>query len=131
MDLPKIITEEARSIEKFINLTWKKFDTELEVRLKELFPEPKNTGLQHIWRYGSADIVVRKDGEIVCLIEPGGAHHLQDEKQMRNDRRKWKLSEINGVRCLFLMNGLYGTLSNRRWRRLIGRFLFGPKKKQI
>jgi hypothetical protein len=53
-----------------------------------------------------------------------GSHHWED-KQSLNDRRKWKLAEINGVRCLTMMNGIMERLSNRKWRALLGRFLFG------
>jgi len=39
--------------------------------------------------------------------------------------RKWKLAEINGVRCLTMMNGMMERLSNRKWRELLGRHIFG------
>ena len=31
-------------------------------------------------------------------------------------RRKWRLAQINGVRCLTMMKGMMGRLSNRKWR---------------
>ena len=120
----EIITEDIRQIEKYINSTWKQFITQKEVRLNRLFPEPENVGLRHIWRYGSADLVVYRNIKPVCIIESGGSHHWE-EKQSLNDRRKWKLAEQNDVRCLTMMNGLMQRLSNRKWRTLLGRFLFG------
>ena len=95
------------------------------MRLRELFPEPDNAGLRHIWKYGAADLVVYRCDKAVCIIEAGGAHHFED-KQSLNDRRKWKLCEINGVGCMTMMNGLMDGLSNRKWRSLLGRYLF-PK----
>ena len=122
------ITEEVKKIDDYINKTWKKFSTETEVKLSRLFPKPANSGLNHIWKYGAADLVIRFKSRIIAIIEPGGAHHFE-EKQMRNDRRKWKLCEINGVRCLRMMNGVFDRLSNRKRRCLLGKFLFGVKKK--
>jgi hypothetical protein len=119
----EIITEDVKQIEKYINNTWKQFTTEKEVRLSKLFTEPENTGLRHIWRYGSADLVVYREGKPICIIESGGSHHWE-EKQSLNDRRKWKLAEINGVRCLTMMVGIRNRLSNRKWRGLLGRYLF-------
>ena len=43
------------------------------------------------------------------------------------DRRKWKLAEINGVRCLTMMNGMMRRLSKRKWRGLLGRYILGVK----
>src|SRR5437867_2988781 len=122
----EIITEEIRNIEGYVNATWPQFTTRKEVRLRELFPEPQNEGLRHIWKYGCADLVVCRREKMVCIIEAGGAHHFE-EKQSLNDRRKWKLAEINGVRCLQLMNGAMDGLSKRQWRNLVGSFLF-PRK---
>src|ERR1051326_3906 len=120
----EFITEDVRKIEAYINATWPRFATQKEVRLSKLFPEPDNTGLRHIWKFGSADLVVYRDGKPVSIIESGGTHHFE-EKQSLNDRRKWKLAEINGVRCLTMMNGLMEGLSKRKWRLLLGRYLFG------
>ncbi len=121
------ITEEAKQIKDFIDSTWgKHFQTELEKPLSNLFPEPENDGLRHIWRYGSADIVVYKSGKVIAIIEPGGSHHFE-EKQSLNDRRKWKLAEINGVRCVGMMNGIMDQLSKRQWRNLLGSYLFERK----
>jgi len=120
----EIITEDVRQIERYINSIWKQFTTEKEVRLSKLFSEPENKGLKHIWRYGSADLVVYKESKPVCIIESGGSHHWE-EKQSLNDRRKWKLAEINGVRCLTMVVGIQKRLSNRKWRALLGRYLFG------
>lgn len=122
----EIITEDIKQIEKYINNTWKQFTTRKEHPLKELFPEPENVGLKHIWKYGSADLVVYRDNKPICIIESGGGHHFE-EKQSLNDRCKWKLAEQNGVRCLTMMNGLIQRLSKRKWRALLGRYLFGCK----
>jgi len=120
----EIITEDIKQIEKYINKTWKHFTTQKEVRLNKLFSEPENKGLRHIWKYGSADLVVYKEDKPICIIESGGSHHWE-ETQSLNDRRKWKLAEQNGVRCLFMMNALKQRLSNRKWRSLLGNYLFG------
>ena len=108
-----IITEDIKQIEAYINRTWKHLSTEKEIRLNKLFPEPENVGLKHIWRYGSADLIVYRHKKPVCIIESGGSHHWE-EKQSLNDRRKWKLAEVNGVRCLTMMNGMMERLSNRK-----------------
>jgi hypothetical protein len=124
----EIITEDVKQIEKYINNAWEQFTTEKEVRLSKLFPKPENKGLRHIWKYGSADLVVYKDSKPICIIESGGSHHWE-EKQSLNDRRKWKLAEENGVRCLTMMPGIKQRLSNRKWRALLGRYLFGYESK--
>lgn len=132
IDIEKIfsnfrITNEAIEIQEYINKTWSKlFYAELEKPLKDIFPEPENRGLKHIWKYGSADIVVRRklNNEICLILEPGGAHHFNDEKQVKNDKRKWKLCEINNVECVHLVNSLKKNLSNRKWRNFLGKFLF-------
>lgn len=124
------ITEEAKAIKAYIDQKWSRlFCVKLEVPLKQVFNEPENSGLKHIWCYGSADLVVFRDNKPVAIIEPGGAHHF-DEKQSLNDRRKWKLAEQNGVRCLHVMNGVMNSLSKRKWRALIGSFLF-PRKERV
>ncbi len=125
-----VITSEARAIGSYVTKTWPEFKVRLEVRLSDLFAKPTNSGLQHIWRYGSADIVVFRCGQVVCIIEPGGAHHFRDAKQKKNDARKWKLCDINGVRCLSVVNGLMEALSKRAWRKLVGSYLF-PRKKGV
>lgn len=126
------ITGEALQIVSFINFQWRKhFTVRMEVPMKELFEQPENSGLKHIWKHGTADIAVykRDTDKLVAIIEPGGAHHY-DEKQMKNDKRKWKLCEINGVGCLHLMNSvLHQKLSKRKMRALIGSVLF--KKNEL
>jgi hypothetical protein len=122
-----LITDEAREIEQYVNDKWgRHFYTELEQPLKELFPVPENKGLLHIWKHGSADVLIyRQDTKkLVAIIEPGGGQHLQDEKQMLNDRRKYMLCKINGVKCLQVINGVMKQLSKRRWRKLLGSYLF-------
>jgi len=59
--------------------------------------------------------------------DPGGSHHWE-EKQSLNDRRKWKLAEVKGVRCLTMMNGMMERLPNRKWRELLGRYIYGVKE---
>lgn len=122
------ITPDAISIKTYINETWPNFRVELEEYLRDILPQPRNKGLNHIWKYGSADVVVRKDEKIVAIFEPGGSAHFQDEKQMKNDRRKWKLCELNNIRCLRIANGVLDRLSKRQKRKLIGRYLFGLKE---
>jgi len=124
------VTDEAKAIKAYIEQKWPRlFCVKLEVPLKQVFSAPENRGLKHIWRYGSADLVVFRDNKPVAIIEPGGAHHF-DEKQSLNDRRKWKLAEQNGVRCLHVMNDVMNSLSKRKWRALIGSFLFPKKDKR-
>jgi hypothetical protein len=123
------ITEEAKAIKAYIEQTWPRlFHLKLEVPLNEIFKEPENIGLKHIWRYGSADLVVFRDNKPIAIIEPGGAHHFE-EKQSLNDRRKWKLAELNGIRCFHVMNDVMNSLSKRKWRALVGGFLFPRKDK--
>jgi hypothetical protein len=114
-------------LEAYINKTWPKLKTRREIPLKDLFPEPDNKGLKHIWKYGHGDVVVEKDDKILAIIEPGGSHHLKDEKQKRNDRRKFKLCEQNGARCLHYMNGVLEGLPSRKRRSMIGGAIFGYK----
>lgn len=118
------VTEEAKAIKAYIEQTWPRlFSAKVEVPLRTIFPEPENTGLKHIWRYGSADLIVFRNAKPIAIIEPGGGQHF-DEKQSLNDRRKWKLSEQNGVRCLHVMNSVMNSLSKRKWRALVGSYLF-------
>ena len=35
---------------------------------------------------------------------------------------------MHGVRCLTMMNGMMGRLSNRKWRGLLKRYIFGLKE---
>jgi hypothetical protein len=117
------ITDEVLEIESYINKTWTRVITKTEVPLKDLFPEPRNPGLKHIWKWGAADLVVFACKTPICIIEPGGSHHWE-ERQMKNDRRKWKLAELNGVNCLFIMNHVVGRLSKRQLRGLLGKNVF-------
>lgn len=119
-----LITDDVRKVEDFINQAWTQFDTVLEVPLKELFHEPGNNGLKHIWKYGSADLVVYRDNKLICVIEVGGSHHVKDDKQKKNDARKWKLCDVNGVKCIGIMNGVQDGLSKRQFRKLIGSVLW-------
>jgi hypothetical protein len=125
MDNVDVVSQEAMFLEIFINNNFPRFSTEIEVPLCKLFAQPENKGLKHIWTYGSADLVVRKDDKIVAVFEPGGKHHWE-EKQSLNDRRKYKLCQINGVRCCSMMNSVIKNLSKRQLRKLIGATLYGP-----
>jgi hypothetical protein len=117
------ITEDTIRLETYINKTWGKFTTEKEVALKNLFPEPENKGLKHIWKYGFADLVVKRNDKIIAIFEPGGIQHF-DKKQKKNDARKFKLCELNNVRCLHLMNGFQNQVSKRKLRQMIGKNLW-------
>jgi hypothetical protein len=120
----KIITDDAISIKEYIEHTWGKlFQVQLEVKLNKIFSEPENTGLKHIWKYGSADVVVYRDGKPHAIIEVGGSHHWE-EKQSLNDRRKWKLADINNVRGINMMNQLMSSVSKRKFRAMLGSVLF-------
>lgn len=122
-----LITEEARETKRFIQKNWINFDVILEVPLRELFPKPDGIGLKSIWEHGSADVVIyhKQSGNIVAIFEPGGCHHFTDPLQIKRDKRKWKLCQINGVRCFRYANNLLKDLSNRKKRRMFGKFLFG------
>jgi len=125
------ITPEALLIKAFVDNEWGHlFTTRLEVRLKELFPEPESRGLRHIWAYGTADLVISRDESPVAIIEPGGVHHWE-AKQRLNDRRKWKLAELNGVRCIHVMNGVATGISRRQLRRMLGSVIFGQHSSAV
>jgi len=120
-----LITEEAVRTEDFINKAWPKLKTRKEIPLRELFPKPENFGLKHIWTYGSADVVVYRDNKIIAIFEPGGSHHFQDEKQIKNDKRKYMLCKKNGVAYLKFANSVLWESSKRQMRRIFGKYLFG------
>lgn len=123
----KMITKDVIKLEHYINETWPRFKTQKEIALQDLFPEPTNIGLKHIWRYGSADLTIFHNNQPICVLEPGGTQHF-DERQYKNDARKFKLCELNNCRCLHMMNGLVNRLSKRKIRRLIGGFLWKKLK---
>jgi len=122
-----MITDETIKIERYINRVWPKFKTQKEIALRKLFPSPQNIGLNHIWKYGSADLVVFWNNKPICIIEPGGIQHFED-KQKKNDARKFKLCELNNCRCLHMINGLIDGLSKKQFRRLIGGYVYGKSK---
>lgn len=108
---------------EYISKRWKMFKVRVKTPLKEVFPEPQCPGLKHIWRYGHADVFVsNSQGRPLAVIEPGGTQHFE-KKQARNDRLKYKLCEINGVKCLHFLTGLESRLSKRKFRNLIRKFL--------
>lgn len=121
--MEQIITKEVIELETYINKTWPKFTTQKEVALRYLFPEPENIGLKHIWKYGSADLIVYRKSIPICILEPGGAQHFE-KKQIKNDARKFKLAESNNCRCLHLMNNIIDNLSKQQFRKLIGGYLW-------
>lgn len=122
-----MITDDVIELESYINKTWPQFKTQKEIALRKLFPEPENKGLKHIWKYGSADLVIYKNDKIICIIEPGSTQHFK-EKQHKNDARKFKLCELNNCKCLHMMNGLINRLSKKQFRKLIGGFLWKKLK---
>jgi len=118
-----MITDDVIQIEKYVNRTWKQFQTQKEIALRDLFPKPENKGLNHIWTYGSADLVIFYNNKPICILEPGGAQHFE-EKQHKNDARKFKLCELNNCTCLHMMNGLIDRLSKKQFRKMIGSYLW-------
>lgn len=122
-----MITEDVIKLEQYINQTWAQFKTQKEIALRDLFLEPENKGLKHIWKYGSADLVVFCNDRPICIIEPGGAQHFE-KKQHKNDARKFKLCELNDCRCLHMINGLMNRLSKRQFRKLLGGYVYEKSK---
>jgi hypothetical protein len=54
--------DEIEKTKNLIEKFWKgKFNFKREIPLKELFPEPKDKDLKHIWRYGHGDLAVFKN----------------------------------------------------------------------
>lgn len=121
----KLITETARKVKSYIQKTWPQFEVHLEMPLKLLFPDPGKGGLKSIWEHGAADVVIYKNKKLIAILEPGGAHHFLDPKQIRRDKRKWKLCQINGVKCFRFANSLFFSLSNRKLRSMFGKVIFG------
>lgn len=125
--MEQIISKEVVELEAYINKTWPKFTTQKEMALRDLFPEPENRGLKHIWKYGTTDLVVYRSSVPICILEPGGSHHFE-KKQMKNDARKFKLAELNNCTCLHLMNKVISNLSKCKLRKLIGGYLWKKLK---
>lgn len=109
-------------IEKF----WKnKFTFKREIPLKELFPEPENKNLKHIWNRGHADLAVFRNGKLISIFEPGGAYHLKEKKQIQNDIAKYNLCKLNRVKCCHFTNDTLEKLrSNREKRKFLGSYLW-------
>tara|TARA_R100000027_G_scaffold61606_1_gene53113 strand:- start:8326 stop:8787 length:462 start_codon:yes stop_codon:yes gene_type:complete len=125
-DYEEYITPQVREVAALIESFWPgKYNLRFEVPLKELFPEPENHGLLHIWKHGRADLVVNfeKTGKVVSLIECHGAHHW-GEKQARNDRRKYMLARENNVSCLCIYNSVTGRISRKMIRNLFGNYFY-------
>jgi len=125
----QFITPQARAVGDMIQTFWpNRFQLKFEVPLHEIFPQPQNPGLEHIWRFGRADLLAlsQKHQSAITLIELHGAHHWQ-ARQARNDRRKYTLARENGVGCLCLYNSVVDRLSRRKMRGLLGGVLFGRR----
>lgn len=118
--------DEIEKTKELINKFWPgKFEFKREIPLKELFPEPKNKSLRHIWNYGHADLAVFRKGKLIAIFEPGGVHHLKDKKQIENDVLKYKLCRLNKVACCHFTNATLEKLkSNREKRKFLGSYLF-------
>lgn len=117
--------DEIEKIKVYIKYFWpNKFNFKREVPLKILFPEPKNKGLRHIWKYGHADLLVFKREKLITIFEPGGGQHLKDKKQIKNDRRKFMLCSKNKIFCCQILNNSLENLSKRKQRNLLGKVLW-------
>jgi len=123
--------DEIEKLKELINKFWKdKFTFKKEVPLRELFPEPKNKNLNHIWKYGRADLAVFKNGKLIAIFEPGGFHHLKDKKQIQNDILKYKLCKLNKVSCCHFTNATLEKLkSNREKRKFLGSYLWNQNRR--
>ena len=118
-------TEEAIKIKDYILKKWgKHFRVDLEVAFRDMFPEPDQLRLKPIWHAAKMDVLVRSKKGFVCVIEPGGAHHFNDEEQIKNDDRRDQLCHLNGLNTFRLINGLMDKLPKREWRKLLGSYLF-------
>jgi len=99
------------------------------VKLKDIFPKPEGGYLRSIWQYGEADIAVKRHGEIVCILEPGGWYHAKDKIQKERDKKKDILCRKNGVNCLRFYNGMVGILDKKETRRLFKKFFYSNNNK--
>jgi hypothetical protein len=118
--------DEIEKTKNLIEKFWKgKFTFKREIPLKELFSEPKDKDLKHIWKYGHADLAVFRNGKLIAIFEPGGFHHLKDKRQIQNDILKYKLCKLNKVSCCHFANATLERLkSNREKRKFLGAYLF-------
>ncbi|MDI6602726.1 MAG: hypothetical protein QME57_01220 [Patescibacteria group bacterium] len=119
--------DEIEKTKNLINKFWKdKFIFKREIPLKNLFLEPENKSLQHIWNHGHADLAVFRNRKLISIFEPGGTRHLKDKKQIQNDILKYKLCRLNGVKCCHFTNDTLEKLkSKREKRKFLGSYLFG------
>lgn len=116
---------DEQGLKEYIEKTWQgKFEVKIKVPLKDLFSEPEGKGLKRLWKAGHADVAVFRNGKLLAVLEPGGAHHFE-EKQSLSDRRKYMLCKLNGVNCLFFIANVPEKLSRRKFRNMIRRVLFG------
>ena len=114
---------DEEELAEYIRRIWPMFEVKTKVPLRELFPEPEKLGMKRLWNYGHADVAVFKDGKLIAVLEPGGAHHF-DEQQAARDRRKYMLCKLNNVTCLHFVTGLPERLSKRKFRNMIRKALF-------
>jgi len=119
-----LITPSILDIKADIEYWWKQFTIKLEVPLSELFPEPEKGWVKHIWKHGSADLCVFHSNKLICIIEAHGHHHFSNKKQIMNDKRKAKLCQINNIGCLQVANSVRDTIARRKWRRLLGKYIW-------
>lgn len=99
----------------------------IKIPLKELFPKPENKWLQSFWNNNShADISIFRHSKLICIIEPGGWHHVKDEKQKVRDSKKDKICKINGVNILRIFNNVItDDLDNSKFRKLLKKYFYG------
>jgi len=111
----------------YLNVNFSRLKFKMKEPLKNIFPEPENRWLKSFWKNNShADISVYRHGKLVCIIEPGGWYHIQDEKQKVRDLKKDKICKINGVNCLRFFNDVVNNkLDNSKTKRLFKKYFYG------
>lgn len=92
----------------------------LRLRLKGLWPEPKNIALRNFQNNSShADVPVFRHGELVCIIELGGSAHFRDEKQKIRDKRKDRICQLNEVNLLRFSNSVLRDIGTAGLKKLL------------
>lgn len=118
--------ETIDQLHEYLVLNFPRLDFKKKVLLRNLFPEPNSRWLKTFWNYGShADIATFRHGELICIVEPGGAHHFKDEQQKVRDEKKDKLCRVNGISCLRLSNSMLNYLAIKQTRRLLKKYFYG------
>lgn len=88
--------------------------------LKKIFPQPKQEHLRTFWIANShADITAFIHGEPVCIIEPGGNPHFQDQVQITRDKKKYKICKDNGVEYLQFPNTIVNWIEDPKASKLL------------